>query len=144
MTDTLITHEVISIIESPADSIHLTSLLSLMGSIKAPVNLYIKPIASILIIGNNIIVTKITRPTLLSAFFRRSEYPATVDIASDKLFPTTGTKLSMANFTVFSATASIVLVVKPRIVITPINIVIIIPWIQRTDLFNSPDNFSIL
>ena len=68
-----------------------------------------------------------TKPMELIAFFIMSEYPATDVIASENVFPTIGIKLSIANFAVLSATASMVVEVIPRIVKSPINIVIIIP-----------------
>lgn len=94
ITDTQIKLDIINISESPAAEIQFTNLLSLMGSITAADSLYINAIISILIIGKIAIIKIIINPKLLNAFFKSNEYPATVATASDKHFPTTGTKLS--------------------------------------------------
>lgn len=122
------THDSISINESPAAAIEFVILLSLIGSIMAAVILYTNEIKIILIIGYNIISIIMINPTELMAFFIINEYPATDAIASEKAFPTIGIKLSIANFAVFSVTASIVDEVIPLTVNSPINIVNIIPW----------------
>ena len=99
-----ITQDIKRIIESPTELMQLTVRLSLIGSISAAANLYKKAIISSLIMGNNTITNSITNPSPLMAFFRSKEYPATVEIASDKHLPTTGTKVSTANFAVFMVT----------------------------------------
>ena len=72
------------------------------------------------------------------------EYPATDAIASEKALPTIGIKLSTANFVVFKATASIVVLVIPLIVKRAIKDVIIIPWSYTVHCFNSLHRLSIL
>ncbi len=72
------------------------------------------------------------------------EYPATDAIASEKALPTIGIKLSTANFVVFKATASIVVLVIPLIVKRAIKDVIIIPWSHTVHCFNNLHRLSIL
>src|SRR3712207_1161150 len=144
ITDTHITHEVINIKEFPAELIQFTSLLSAIGSIKAETVLYKNALMSIFMVGNKTITINIINPMLPSAFFNNIEYPATVEIASDKHLPTIGTKLSTANLAVFATTLSKVSEVIPLTVIIPINIVISIPCPQSTILFRSDVSLSIL
>ncbi len=99
-----ITHDIKRRIESPTEFMQFTVRTSLIGSISAAVNLYKKAKISNFIIGNTTIIIIIINPSPLMAFFRSSEYPATVEMASDKAFPTTGIKLSTANFAVFIVT----------------------------------------
>lgn len=104
ITETETKQEAISIKESPALVTQFTNFLSLMGSIIAAVNLYIIAKIKTFKIGNAIIKIIIIKPRAESEFFNRIEYPATEEIASDKHFPTIGTKLSTANFAVFTVT----------------------------------------
>ena len=121
------THDIINTIEFPAASKDFVILESLMGSTSAAASLYIKVIITSFIIGYNNINTITIRPIELIAFFIIREYPATEAIASEKVFPTIGIKLSIANLAVFNVTASSVFEVMPLIVKRAINTVTIIP-----------------
>jgi len=67
---TLIMQEFIMIREFPAESITETTFLSLIGSIRAAVSLYINAIISIFIIGSSIITIITINPIELIAFYK--------------------------------------------------------------------------
>ena len=73
ITDTHIKQDNISINESPAAPMEFTSLLSLMGSIKAAAILYIKAIIKSFIVGIKSIAIIIISPKVLMEFFKSNE-----------------------------------------------------------------------
>ncbi len=70
ITDTHIKQDNISINESPAAPIEFTSLLSLIGSIKAAAILYIKAIIKSFITGTKSMPTITISPKLLIEFLK--------------------------------------------------------------------------
>ena len=117
----------IKIKESPAEKTALVIRLSAIGSNKDDEIFKIIDDKNIFMIGYSIISINTKSPTDPIAFFIINEYPATEAIASEKVLPTIGIKLSIVNLAVLSVTASIVDAVIPLTVKSPIYTVKINP-----------------
>ena len=106
--------------ESPAEKTAFVSRLSAIGSNNDDEIFKIIDDKNIFMIGYIIISINTISPTDPIAFFIINEYPATEVIASEKVLPTIGMKLSIVNLAVLSVTASIVDAVIPLTVKSPI------------------------
>ncbi len=87
--------------------------LSENGSIAAAVILSSIIIIHIFIIGTAAMEITVIIPAVPTAFFKRLVPERTVSIVSDKIPPTTGTKLPTANFILFIVTLFTAAVPKP-------------------------------
>ena len=105
---------------SPAEKTAFVIRLSAIGSNNDDEIFKIIDDKNIFMIGYIIISINTISPTDPIAFFIINEYPATEVIASEKVLPTIGMKLSIVNLAVLSVTASIVDAVIPLTVKSPI------------------------
>ena len=110
-----ITQDITSVKASPTILILLEIFESTTGSNIAPVSFKLIDTMNIFIIGYTAIKINIKTPKVLITLFIAKEQAAKVLIASEKALPTTGIKLSIANFMLFLVTASNVFAVIPLI-----------------------------